>query len=104
MIFHPCSKVHFSLPPDFDVVEKVIRNCRDPKSREIREADAVVVFSCAGRQVAVAPMIQEEIKGLKNIWHVPMAGFFSNAELARGDGGNVEMHNLTTCCVALKEK
>ncbi|MEO6232148.1 MAG: hypothetical protein ABJB11_21660 [Ferruginibacter sp.] len=32
------------------------------------------------------------------------AGFFSNAELARAAGGNLEMHSLTTCCVALKEK
>jgi small ligand-binding sensory domain FIST len=89
MIFHPYSKAHFSLPPDFDVVEKVIRNYQDLKSTKIPEADAVVVFSCAGRQVAVAPMIQQEIKGLKNIRHVPMAGFFSNAELAQGDGGNL---------------
>jgi len=98
------SKVRFSLPPDFDVVEKVIANCQDMKDTEMPEADAVIVFSCAGRQVALGPMIQEEMEGLKNIWNVPMAGFFSNAELARATGGNLEMHNLTTCCVALKEK
>jgi hypothetical protein len=33
-----------------------------------------------------------------------MAGMFSNAELARATGGNLEMHNGTTCCVVLKEK
>jgi len=98
------SKVRFSLPPDFDVVEKVIANCQDMKDTEMPEADAVIVFSCAGRQVALGPMIQDEMEGLKNIWNVPMAGFFSNAELARATGGNLEMHNLTTCCVALKEK
>ena len=98
------SKVRFSLPPDFDVVEKVISNCRELKETEMPEADAVIIFSCAGRQVALGPMIQQEMEGLKNIWNVPMAGFFSNAELARATGGNLEMHNLTTCCVALKEK
>ena len=98
------SKVRFSLPPDFDVVEKVIANCQDMKDIEMPEADAVIIFSCAGRQVALGPMIQEEMEGLKKIWNVPMAGFFSNAELARATGGNLEMHNLTTCCVALKEK
>ncbi|MEP6748608.1 MAG: FIST N-terminal domain-containing protein [Bacteroidota bacterium] len=97
-------KVRFSLPPDFDVVEKVIGNCQELKDTEMPEADAVIVFSCAGRQVALGPMIQQEIEGLKNIWNVPMAGFFSNAELARATGGDLEMHNLTTCCVALKEK
>ncbi|MBA2250539.1 MAG: FIST C-terminal domain-containing protein [Chitinophagaceae bacterium] len=98
------SKVRFSLPPDFDVVEKVISDCINLKATEMPDADAVIIFSCAGRQVALGPMIQQEIEGLKNIWNVPMAGFFSNAELARANGGNLEMHNLTNCCVVLKEK
>ncbi len=98
------SKVRFSLPPDFDVVEQVISNCEKLKATEMPEADAVVVFSCAGRLMALGPMIQKEIEGIKNVWNVPMAGFFSNAELARATGGNLEMHNCTTCCVALKEK
>lgn len=98
------SKVRFSLPPDFDVIEKVINDCKDLKATEMPEADALIVFSCAGRQVALGPMIQQEIEGLKNIWNVPMVGFFSNAELARANGGNLEMHNLTNCCVVLKEK
>ena len=33
-----------------------------------------------------------------------MVGMFSNAELGRATGGNLEMHNLTTCVVALKER
>jgi hypothetical protein len=48
--------------------------------------------------------MSEEIEGVKNVWKVPMVGMFSNAELARATGGNLEMHNLTTCVVALKEK
>ena len=98
------SKVRFSLPPDFDLVEKVIADCQSLKDNEMPEADALIIFSCAGRQIALGPMIQQEIEGLKNIWNVPMAGFFSNAELARANGGNLEMHNLTNCCVVLKEK
>ena len=58
-------KVRFSLPPDFDVVEKVISNCTALKETEMPDADAVVVFSCAGRQVALGPMIQQEVEGLK---------------------------------------
>ncbi len=98
------SKVRFSLPPDFDVVERVIANCEELQATEMPDAEAVIVFSCAGRQVVLGPMIQREIEGLKNIWNVPMVGIFSNAELARANGGNLEMHNLTTCCVALKER
>jgi hypothetical protein len=98
------SKVRFSLPPDFDVIEKVIDACEDLKRTEIPEADAVIIFSCAGRFVALGPLINEEIDGMRKVWDVPTAGMFSNAELARATGGNLEMHNLTACVVALKEK
>jgi hypothetical protein len=98
------SKVRFSLPPDFDVVDKVVNAAQEIKDTEMPEADAVIVFSCAGRKIALGPMIQQEMEGIKNIWNVPMVGMFSNAELGRATGGNLEMHNLTTCIIALKEK
>ena len=98
------SKVRFSIPPDFDVMEKVIKGMEKLKAEEMAEADAVVVFSCAGRILALGPLMKQEIEGIKNVWNAPMAGMFSNAELARATGGNLEMHNCTTCCVALKEK
>ena len=98
------SKVRFSLPPDFDVMEKVIKGVENLKATEMPEADALVVFSCAGRILSLGPLMSQELEGIKNVWNVPMAGMFSNAELGRATGGNLEMHNLTTCCVALKEK
>jgi len=98
------SKVRFSLPPDFDVMDKVIKGVQQLKDTEMPEADALVIFSCAGRIMSLGPLMNQEIEGIKNIWNIPMAGMFSNAELARATGGNLEMHNLTTCCVALKEK
>ena len=98
------SKVRFSLPPDFDVIEKVIQGCEDLKATEMEEADALIIFSCAGRFITLGPLIGDEIEGMRKVWNVPMVGMFSNAELARATGGNLEMHNLTTCCIALKEK
>ena len=98
------SKIRFSLPPDFDVMEKVIKGVENLKATQMPEADALVVFSCAGRILSLGPLMTQEIEGIKNVWNVPMLGMFSNAELARATGGNLEMHNLTTCCVALKEK
>jgi hypothetical protein len=98
------AKVRFSLPPDFDVMEKVIRNTKEMKADEMPDADALIVFSCAGRIVALGPLMSKEIEGVKNVWNVPMVGMFSNAELGRATNGNLEMHNLTTCCVAIKEK
>lgn len=98
------SKVRFSLAPDFDVVDKVVKELENLKDTKIPEADAVVVFSCGGRILSLGPLMPQELEGIKNVWNVPMAGMFSNAELGRATGGNLEMHNLTTCCVALKEK
>jgi hypothetical protein len=98
------SKVRFSLPPDWDVMDKVIQGAADLKANEMPEADAVVVFSCAGRILSLGPLMTQELEGIKNVWNVPMAGMFSNAELARATGGSLEMHNLTTCVIALKEK
>lgn len=98
------SKVRFSLPPDWDVMEAVVKGVERLKETEMPEADAVVVFSCGGRILSFGPMMNAEIEGIKNVWNVPMVGMFSNAELGRYAGGNLEMHNLTTCTVALKEK
>ena len=98
------SKVRFSLPPDFDVMETVVKGVEKLKATEMPEADALVVFSCAGRILSLGPLMSQELEGIKNVWNVPMAGMFSNAELGRATGGNLEMHNLTTCCIALKEK
>lgn len=98
------SKVRFSLPPDWDVMEKVVKSVENLKTTEMPEADAVIVFSCAGRILSLGPLMSKELEGIKNVWNVPMAGMFSNAELGRATGGNLEMHNLTTCVIALKEK
>jgi hypothetical protein len=98
------SKVRFSLPPDFDVMQKVIQVATEMKETEMPEADAVVMFSCAGRIIALGPMMSEEIEGVRKIWNAPMVGMFSTAELGRATGGNLEMHNLTTCFVVLKER
>jgi hypothetical protein len=98
------SKVRFSLQPDLDVIDKVISGAEDLKRTEMPQADAVIVFSCGGRLWSLGPLMTTEIEGIKNVWKAPMAGFFTNAELARATEGNLEMHNLVTCCVALKEK
>lgn len=98
------SKIRFSVPPDFDVMEMVVNEAKDLKSSEMPDADALIVFSCAGRILALGPLMNEEVEGLKQVWNVPMIGFFSNGELARATNGKLELHNLTTCCVVLKEK
>ena len=98
------SKVRFSVPPDWDVMEKVVKGVKQLKNERMPEADALVIFSCAARIIALGPLMSEELEGVKNVWQVPMAGMFSSGELGRATGGNLELLNLTTCTVALKEK
>jgi len=85
-------------------MEKVITGVKGLKERDMPEADAVVVFSCAGRILSLGPLMSQEISGVKNVWNVPMAGLFSNGEFGKTTEGNLELHNLTTCTIALKEK
>ncbi|MBL0136061.1 MAG: FIST C-terminal domain-containing protein [Chitinophagaceae bacterium] len=74
------------------------------KATEIPDADAIILFNCAGRLLSLGPLISDEIEGIQNVWKVPIAGMFSNAELARATNGNLEMHGFTACTVVLKEK
>ena len=96
------SKVRFSLPPEEDVIDRVIEGCQTLKERS-PEADAIVYFSCAGRLFSLGPLMKREIESVGELWDVPLAGFFSTGEMARATGGRLELNNITSCCVVLKE-
>ncbi len=98
------AKIRFSLPPDFDIVETVIDSARDLKKQVLPDADALLVFSCIGRQMSLGPMIEEEINGLNEVWKVPMIGFFSLGEFGATKGGKATFQGTTCSWVALKEK
>ena len=94
----------FSLPPDFDVIETVVESSRSIKENILPEVDALVVFSCVGRQETLGPMMTEELEGLAGTWKKPMVGFFSLGEFGSVEGGKPEFHGTTCSWVALKEK
>lgn len=98
------AKVRFSLPPDFDVIDTVVADCTELKNEMLPEADAVIMFSCISRYLSFGVMTSEEIDRVKNIWNVPLAGFFSYGEFGKSKGGSHEFHNNTCCVVVLKEK
>jgi len=102
--FEPNAKIQLTLPPDFDIVDDVVKSCKQLKETELPEADAIIMFSCSGRLVELGPMVGNEIDGIKNTFGVPMAGFFTYGEYGRATGGNNEYHNYTCCWIALKEK
>ena len=98
------SKFRFSTPPDFDIIETVVNKANELKNEAHAEADALLIFSCAGRLSALGPMAHEENEGLTRIWNAPMAGFYTYGEFGRAINGKHEFHSTTNSWVALKEK
>jgi hypothetical protein len=98
------STLRFSTPPDFDIVENVLDKAREVKASAQTDAEAVLVFSCAGRLSALGPLVNAENDGLARIWNAPMAGFFTYGEYGTRQDGGQEFHSTTCCWVALKER
>lgn len=98
------SRFRFSTPPDFDIVDRVVKKAGELKNNSNAEAEALLVFSCAGRLGALGPMAQQENEGLHDVWKVPMAGFYTYGEFGRAINGKHEFHSTTCSWVALKEK
>ena len=97
-------KVRLTLPPDFEIIEEVQRNAEEVKRDEMPDADALLMFSCVGRLGQFGPLMGNEIEGVRKVFDVPMAGFFTYGEFGRTKNGNNEFHNNTCCWVALKER
>jgi hypothetical protein len=98
------SRLRFSTPPDFDIIETVISKAEEIKKDHKAEADALLIFSCAGRLSALGPMAQQENEGLSSVWNAPMAGFYTYGEYGKGLNGKHEFHSTTCSWVALKER
>jgi hypothetical protein len=98
------SKVRFSMPPDLDIVEQVIDKANEVKDSSQADAEALLIFSCAGRLSAMGPLANLENEGLTDVWKAPMAGFYTYGEYGRAINGRQEFHSTTCCWVTLKEK
>lgn len=98
------SKVRFSLPPDFDVIDTVVEECVEVRENDLQDADALIMFSCVSRYLSFGVMTSEEIEQVQDVWKAPMVGFFTYGEYGKSKGGKHEFHNNTCCVVTLKEK
>lgn len=98
------SRFRFSTPPDFEIIERVVEKANELKKQTDANADALLIFSCAGRLSALGPMAQDENEGLSAVWNAPMAGFYTYGEFGKGENGKHEFHSTTNSWVALKEK
>jgi hypothetical protein len=98
------TKLRFSTPPDFDIVENVLAKASELKDTVQSDAEAMLIFSCAGRLSALGPLTTLENDGLSDIWKAPMAGFFTYGEYGTNKDERQEFHSTTCCWVLLKEK
>jgi hypothetical protein len=94
----------FSVPPDFDIVEEIIHEAKEVRNAFGDDADALLIFSCAGREPALGPLVSMENEGLAEVWNSPMAGFFTYGEFGRAKNSHQNFHSTACCWVALKEK
>jgi len=98
------TKLWFSMPPDFDIVEEIIDEAKQLKDTNRLDADALLIFSCAGRYPVLGPLVTAENEGLHEVWKTPMAGFFTYGEYGRAKNGKQDFHSGACCWVTLKEK
>lgn len=97
------SKVKLSLLPGFEVIDATKTEFLKYQ-KEKPEVDALIIFSCAGRQITLGPYVSEEVDGIKNIWNAPLVGFFCYGEIGKVVSGQHEFHNMTCSLATLKEK
>lgn len=96
------SKVKFSILPGFEAVDNVV-NEFTAFGKKNQDADAMIVFSCQGREIAFGPWMTEEIDRIHQVWNVPMIGLFSFGEIGNGGDGINEFYNMTCSIAILKE-
>jgi len=97
------SKVQFSVPPSNEIIDFAIENLTQFKQAR-GDVDAVILFSCKGRHLALGPMIEDETAAIHDLWGAPMTGFFTYGEIGPTASGRCDFHNNTLTLVTLREK
>ncbi|MBY0477235.1 MAG: FIST C-terminal domain-containing protein [Chitinophagaceae bacterium] len=97
------SKVKFSVQPGFDLIEKTTERISALKP-VMPEADALIMFSCKARHMALGPMTGDEADMIRGIWNKPLIGFFTYGEIGTAKDSVCDFHNETCSMVILKEK
>ena len=97
------SKVQFSVPPSNEIIDFALENLSKFKQTN-GSVDAVILFSCKGRHLALGPMVEDEITAIHDLWGVPMTGFFTYGEIGPTASGRCEFHNNTLTLVTIREK
>lgn len=96
-------KFKFSVAPGFEIIEETIEGYREYHATQ-SSADAMILVSCKARHMSLGPMVEEEIRGIQNLWQKPLVGFFSYGEVGLSDTGDCNFYNETCSLVLINEK
>jgi hypothetical protein len=96
------ASVRFSCSPGVEIIEQALDEFRALYGR-VPGADALILFSCKGRHMALGPLAEDEVEPIQRLWNAPMVGFFTYGEIGRNAMGATDFHNETCVLVALKE-
>jgi hypothetical protein len=66
--------------------------------------DAMLLFSCVARHIALGPTVEDEIEVIGNRWDVPLAGYFTYGEIGMNSAGKCDFHNETCTLLLMREK
>jgi hypothetical protein len=97
------AKVRFSMPPGSEIIDHAIEQMTD-FSKQNPRSDAIVLFSCKARHLALGPTVEDEISAVHKQWKVPLVGFFSYGEIGPVSQGRCDFHNYTLIPVLINVK
>ena len=90
------SKVRFSMSPGYEIIDHAIEQMSE-FNQQIPRSDAIVLFSCKARHKALGQMVEDEISAVRELWKVPLVGFFTYGEIGPVPQGQCDFHNHGTC-------
>ncbi len=93
----------FSVAPGFEIIEDTIQGFKEYQV-DNPTTDAMILISCKARHMSLGPMVEEEIKGIQNLWNKPLVGFFAYGEVGVNEVGDCNFYNETCSLVLIREK
>ena len=97
------STVRFSAAPGPEISDRALEEVGELQ-RRMASADALVLFSCLCRHLALGPAAEDEVQAMRALWGAPLVGLYSYGEIGPNSAGRYDFHNQTCVLVALNER
>jgi len=97
------AKARFGISPGVEIIEHAIEQMSQ-FNQQTPESDAIVLFSCKARHLALGQRVEDEISAIRKLWDVPLVGFFTFGEIGPGAQGRCDFHNYALVPVLIHER